>query len=228
MGKKLVKRLLKEGLNLESILTELSEDLDFSAFQMHDTLNPNIWEGDELIKQDIKKVLTNIAHDYWESLDLGFKYSDITMTGSLANYNWSKFSDVDLHIIFDINKLGNNQDLIKDLLDFKTRKWNGEHDITVKDFEVELYLQPEDQPHHSTGIYSLLKDEWIVEPQQRSVKLDKGNIRKKYSRIVKDIEDLEKEARSTHNHQSVIDKVEKVRDKVSKMRQSGLETNGEF
>lgn len=224
MGKNIVKTLLKESLHIESLLTELNDELDFSAFKMNDTLQPDIWDSEDRIKPEIRKTLLKIAEDYWDSLDLDFDYLDITMTGSLSNFNWSKYSDVDLHIIFDINELGDKKEMVKDLLDVKTRKWNSDHNITIKGFEVELYLQPEDQPHHSTGVYSLMDDEWVIEPKKQGVKLDKETIRKKYKDIVKTIEDIEKDK----DNNSVVDRVEKFRDKISKMRQAGLDEGGEF
>jgi hypothetical protein len=145
------------------------------------------------------------------------------MTGSLANYNWSRYSDVDLHIIFDMEELGENDEMIKSLLDVKTRKWNDEHDIKIKGFEVELYLQPEDQPHHSTGVYSILNDEWVTEPTKQIVKLDKDSIRKKYKTYVKTVEDIK-----GLDDEEKITRLNTLKDKISKMRKAGLEANGEF
>ena len=224
MRNNVVKRLLKESLHIESLLTELNDELDFSSFKMNDDLQPDIWDSEGNIKEDIRTNLIKIADNYWESLDLGFKYKDITLTGSLSNYNWSKYSDVDLHIIFDINKLGDNKEMVKDLLDVKTRKWNSDHDITIKGFEVELYLQPEDQPHHSTGVYSILNDEWVSKPEKQVVSLDKETIRKKYKEFVKQVNDIEKDV----DNQSVINRIEKLKDKIKKMRKAGLETGGEY
>jgi hypothetical protein len=224
MKTNIVKRLLKEGLHIESLLTELGKELDFSAFKMNDTLQPDIWENEDTMNEEIRTILIRIADDYWKGLDLGFKYSDITMTGSLANYNWSKYSDVDLHIVFDQSKLGDNDEMVKELLDVKTRKWNGDHDITIKGFEVELYLQPEDQPHHSSGVYSIVNSEWVTKPQKQTISLDKPNIRKKYSQIVKTVNDIEKEK----SNEVKINRVEKLQDKIKKMRQSGLEEGGEY
>lgn len=220
----IVKHLLKESLHIESTLNELKDELDFSAFKMNDTLNPSIWKSGESMKEIIKKNLIKIADEYWESLELGFNYLDITMTGSLANFNWSSYSDVDLHIIFDIEELGENDELIKSLLDVKTRAWNDEHDITVKGFEVELYLQPENQPHHSTGVYSLLNDKWVTEPEKQSVRLDKDSIRAKYKGYVKTVEDIE----ALETNEDKIARLDKLKDKISKMRKAGLEANGEF
>lgn len=230
MGNNVVKKLLKESLHIESLLTELNDELDFSSFKMNDTLQPDIWGDDEKINPEIREVLVKIAQDYWESLyceDVVCKnipILDIILTGSLANYNWSKYSDVDLHIIFDINKLGPNKEFIKELLDVKTRKWNSDHDITIKGFEVELYLQPHDIKHFATGVYSVMNDEWNIEPKKEVVSLDKETIRKKYKEFVKQVNDIEKDK----DNQSVINRIEKLKDKIKKMRKAGLETGGEY
>tara|TARA_R110001592_G_scaffold274717_1_gene541696 strand:+ start:1066 stop:1854 length:789 start_codon:yes stop_codon:yes gene_type:complete len=224
MRNNVVKKLLKESLHIESLLTELNDELDFSSFKMNDDLQPDIWGSEVNMNEDIRTNLIKIADNYWKSLDLGFDYEDVTLTGSLANYNWSKYSDVDLHIIFDINKLGDNKEMVKDLLDVKTRKWNSDHDISIKGFEVELYLQPEDQPHHSTGVYSILNDGWVSKPKKEVVSLDKETIRKKYKEFVKQVNDIEKDG----DNQSVINRIEKLKDKIKKMRKAGLETGGEY
>ncbi len=207
MGNNTVKRLLKESLNLEYFIKELDSRLDFSSFKMNDDLQPDIWDSEGNMKEEVRTNLIKIADNYWKSLDLGFEYEDITLTGSLANYNWSKYSDVDLHIILDINKLGDNKEMVKDLLDVKTRKWNSDHDITIKGFEVELYLQPHDIKHFATGVYSVMNDEWNVEPKKEVVSLDKETIRKKYKDIVKSVEEIEKDK----DNENVINRVDKLK-----------------
>tara|TARA_R110000851_G_scaffold255043_1_gene407654 strand:+ start:425 stop:1432 length:1008 start_codon:yes stop_codon:yes gene_type:complete len=209
--------------NLEEVLNEV----DLSAFKLNDTLNTEIWVGDK-IKEPIHKVLLKIANDYWESLELGFDYDEVTMTGSLANYNWSKFSDVDLHILFDTNKLDGDSELIKGLLDAKTRKWNADHDITVKGFDVELYLQDKDEPHHSTGVYSITNSDWVKEPVRGIAELDRPTIEKKYDTLTKRIGDIEKEFKNGDDLEGVIDDITKFKEKVRNMRKAGLETGGEF
>ena len=42
-------------------------------------------------------------------------------------------------------------------------------DITIKDFDVEVYAQDVNEPHHSTGVYSVKNDEWLVEPEKQEV-----------------------------------------------------------
>jgi len=217
-----IKILLRESLNLENHINEIKDELDFSSFKINDTLQPDIWV-DGKINEEYKERMLKIANDYWDSLGLGFEYDDITLTGSLANYNWSKYSDVDLHIVYDEeNFRGEDFELIQELLDTKTRKWNSDHDIKIKGFEVELYLQPLTQEHHSQGVYSLSNDEWIVEPKKEKVEIDKETVTKKYNTILNTLKDIEKSPKNQ------IEKLDKLKEKVKKMRKSGLESKGEF
>jgi hypothetical protein len=126
-------------------------------------------------------------------------------------------------MVFDMKSLGEDKTMIKDLLDVKTRAWNLKHDITVKDFEVELYLQPEDQPHHSTGVYSITNNKWVVEPKKVDADIDKETITKKYNTIIKTVNEIKK-----CDDEDIVKMLEKLKDKLKAMRQSGLDSGGEF
>lgn len=222
------KKIIRESLFVDSLISELSNDLDFSSFKVKDDLNSEIWEDDNTIDTEVKSSLIDIAKDYYETLDLpNIPIIDITFTGSLANYNWSKYSDIDVHIIVDLSKFKENKDLFKDLIDSKTRAWNDTHNITVKDFDVELYIQDVNQDHHATGVYSLLNDEWVLKPEKTRPTLDKKTIRKKYKQLTNKIGDIEKEFKNG-NYKIVIDRITKLKSLIKKMRTSGLESDGEF
>ena len=210
------------------ILSEIKDELDLSAFKVNDTLNSEIWVDDETIREDIQRRLLKIAYDYWDSLDMGRDYDDVTFTGSLANYNWSDYSDIDLHIVFDFRKLGDNADKIKELIDSKTRNWNSEHDITVKGFDVELYVQDKREPHHSTGVYSLLKDKWLKKPIKDIIELNRPHIEEKYNNITKLVADIESDYNQGDNMGNIVKRVKRLKGRLRKMRKSGLETSGEF
>jgi hypothetical protein len=228
--KHLIKKLLRESLtetNFNNLLGEVTSSLDFNGFKVNETLNPKVWESESKMHKDVLEALKTIAIDYWNSLELDVPLIDITLTGSLANFNWSKYSDADLHIILDDKLLGDDSVMIKDLLDIKTRAWNLKHDITVKGFDVELYLQPKDQPHHSTGIYSLINNDWVIKPNMVEADLDKDTITKKYNSITKSVAEIKK-TMSNGDYEDVIHMLEKLKNKIKVMRQSGLETGGEF
>jgi len=224
--KNIIKKLLREGLeenNFTKLLGEVTSSLDFSTFKINETLNPEIWESNNTMKPDVLEALKTIATDYWKGLELEAPLMNITLTGSLANFNWSKYSDADIHMIFDMKFLGKDKTMVKDLLDVKTRAWNLKHDIKIKDFEVELYLQPEDQPHHSTGVYSITNNKWVVEPNKVDADIDKETITKKYNTIIKTVNEIKK-----CDDEDIVKMLEKLKDKIKAMRQSGLDSDGEF
>ena len=101
----------------EKEIEQATRKIDLSGFKIQDELNPKIWDKDQKMKLEVKKTLLKIADDYFESLGLpGVDIEDVTMTGSLSNYNWSKYSDVDLHIVVDYNDLPMDRDLVLDFL----------------------------------------------------------------------------------------------------------------
>ena len=56
--------------------------------------------------------------------------------------------------------------------------WNKNHDIFIKGFEVEVYVQDSNEPHYSTGVYSVKYDRWDTKPSKVDPKIDYENIRK--------------------------------------------------
>jgi GNAT superfamily N-acetyltransferase len=222
-----IKKLLREGLLIDSTLNEIISNLDFSSFKINKNLNPNVWVAEDKLNPEIKKALVGIAKEYYDSLNLNIPISDIVLTGSLANYNWSKYSDFDVHILIDTKKFGDKEELIKELLDSKTRSWNDNHDIKIKGYDVELYVQGNDQEHHSTGVYSLLNEKWLIKPEKVNPTINKKEVKSKYDKIVNILSDIKKEYDS-EKYDIVVNRLNKLKDRVKKMRQAGLEGSGEF
>ena len=205
-----------------------------SSFHIKDELNPKIWTNpdspsDTKMKEEIRLQLIEIADKFIEFLGYDIFVQDITMTGSLANYNWSEYSDIDLHIMYDYKESGPEEELFKDLFKLKKTLFNSTHDITVKGYEVELYVQDTNEPHYSTGVYSVLYNEWIEEPEQENVSIDtdviKGKVEQWQDMIDTVIEDVEE---GDEDLESSIEKIDKLKDKIKKYRQCGLEDEGEY
>lgn len=205
-----------------------------SSFNVKDELNPVIWENPDnpssaVMKEEIRLQLIEIANKFIEFLGYDIFVQDITMTGSLSNYNWSEFSDIDLHIMYDFNESGAEKELYQDLFKLKKTLFNSTHDITVKGYEVELYVQDTNEPHISTGVYSVLFNEWLVEPSKEEVTIDEKIIKDKVNQwqdiidIV--IEDIESGDEDLENG---LEKITKVKDKLKKYRGCGLERDGEY
>jgi hypothetical protein len=209
-------------------MEKMNKKIDLSGFIMKDTLNHKIWDGEKM-KPEVRKNLLKLADDYFEGLTLdGVDIEDVTMTGSLANYNWSKYSDVDLHIVTDYDEIPVDKDLVLDFLKSKSGPWNKEHDITIYGFDVELYVQDMNEKHTSTGVYSILNDEWLIKPSKKDIKIDSIGIKQKANTLMDKVEDLYDDIHDERDYDKIVEKAQKIQDKIKKMRQSGLDSGGEF
>lgn len=178
-------------------------------------LNPKLWQDKEL-KPEIKTALIKIAEKFKDFIGVDLDVIDFTITGSNANYTWTQFSDLDLHIIVK----GMPDEKERELYNAKKALWSEEHNITIKGLPVECYVQGEEEEHHSTGVYSIVADQWLEKPKKVKPSLDDAAIKIKKDSIVHDIET----ALSSNDPTSL----RKVKEKITKMRKSGLERTGEW
>ena len=198
---------------------------DLMAFDVKPHLQPKIWDDNDHIRRGIKGALMDIVDEFLENLDLDVEVKDVILTGSMANYNWSKFSDIDLHILIDFTEVNDNEILVKKFFDAIRSRWNKLHNIHVKGHEVEIYVQDEHEPHTSTGVYSLYKDEWVVKPQKIEPQIDEATAIKKMTSIQKELDKL----RSLYNNERYEDSfamASRIKDKISRMRKTGLDRSG--
>lgn len=199
-----------------------------SSFYVQDELNPEIWDNENMsMHEEVRKSLMDIANEFIEFLGLPIFVSDITMTGSLANYNWSKFSDIDLHIMYDFDESGDDKELVQELFKLKKTLFNSTHDITVKGYEVELYVQDLNESHFSTGVYSVLFGEWINEPSMEEVKIEEKVLQSKVETWMEKIDNLI-DGLEDEDLESAIETIDNFKDKLKKYRSCGLEREGEY
>lgn len=202
-----------------------------NSFYLRDNLNPKIWKqkGDQtIINPKVRERLLEISNEFIDFLKVDIIVSDIIMTGSLANYNWSNFSDVDLHIVIDFDQFSKEQlPLYEELFKIKKTLFNDKHDITIYGYDVELYAQNESETHFSSGVYSILNDEWITKPQKEEVKIDTTLIKNKSEQWMKIIDGVI-EAAKDEPLDEARELIGKYKDKLKKYRTCGLEKNGEY
>lgn len=192
------------------------------TYEFHTELNPQVWT-DKKLNPVIKDKLLEIAEAFIEFIDIDIDVEDITLTGSLANYNYTKYSDFDLHIITDFDSYDVDKDLLKDYFSAKKTVWNTTRNIAIKGYDVELYIQDISEPHHSTGVYSLKDNDWITEPKPTKEKVDVDlNLINKKKQAMLDIIDF---ALSSNCN---VECAEKAKEKFLNLRKAGLEKGGEF
>jgi len=207
-------------------------DIDpvLKSFQPQGKLNPLFWPGEgSQLNPRIRKVLLKTAKQFitdW-GLHKKMKIHDIRLTGSLANYNWSKYSDVDLHIVVEYSDLNKDEALVEKLFALLKARWNDIHDIKINGYEIEVYVEDNDEKHIATGLYSVLRDAWIKEPEQATAEVDEDDIVTKVRYFFRLYEALVDKF-SKGDYEFVIKTITKTKDKIKKMRQVGLEREGEF
>lgn len=158
-----------KGKTEDSLSTSSDENLS-EDIEKHDTLNPELFEQNEL-KKDVKETIENIADLFIEELseqDIKFKLKDIILLGSNVSYNYTKDSDLDVHLIADSKDLKCPDDLYPLLYGAYVSLFNKNYDITIKGIPVELYVEIDESTAKSNGIYSLTKG-WIKEPVQTDI-----------------------------------------------------------
>ena len=193
------------------------------SFSIKDTLNPKIWENpensdDAVMKPKVRKALMLIAEKFIDYLGDEIFVEDIHLTGSLANYNWSEFSDFDLHVIVDLQQYENQSELYKELFNLKKQVFNDKHDIRIFGYDVELYAQDAEETHYSSGVYSVMNGEWISEPKKFKNKIDRELLKKKIESWSEKIDTAISEGKN----------LEKIKEKLKDYRKSGLEKDGEM
>jgi hypothetical protein len=219
---------------LQKMNEVLEKDVDLNSFEVKKELNPKIWV-DKKLNYKVRKRLLKIADDFLDFINVDSKYcKDVLLLGSLANYNWSKYSDIDLHLVVDFKKINSDVELIKEYFDTKRKLWALEHEsLKIYGFPVELYIQDVDETNFSTGEFSLEKNKWTKIPKEDQEDLiDVNKIKQKSADIMTVIEDLKSKydkKKSISDIEDISKKVKSMFDNIKKLRKSGLESKlGEF
>lgn len=211
-----------------------ANEVDLSSFKKEETLSPKLWDGLNL-KKKVRLKLLDIADDFWDYVNLSWvKIQGIILTGSICNYNWSKFSDIDLHIIVDFNEISDKTDFVQDYFDSKKNEWNNEHDgLKIFGFPVELYVEDVHAETVSQGMFNLEKNEWIRKPNIndiQSIELNKYFIKQKAANIMTKIDNYIDKLKSLSDKKDLDKlgkKAHKLLDRIKRMRKFGLGRSGE-
>ena len=191
-------------------ISELGVNIDY-----HDQLNPLLWDNREL-KLEVRYKLLDIARNFINFIGIQpLGLEDITISGSNASYGYTTGSDIDLHLI-----VSNPSQVHLQLFDAKKNQFNSEHNIKIHGIDVEVYVQPKNNPHHSLGIYSILDNQWITEPKHDRPSVDSKEVRAKARNYSSKIN----YALRTHD----LDQVMNIWSDIKRLRQAGLESGGEY
>ena len=190
------------------------------------TLNPKLWDDDHL-KPKLREKFLKIAKSFADFLlpIIDVEVQDVTLTGSNANYNYTDKSDIDLHVLInykDIKAYDANSALVREYLMAKKSIWNNNYPLTFNGMQIELYAQDTNEPHASTGVYSIMKDKWIHIPNPQQISVEDDAIDKKAEPYEYEIDKLKS------NTPDLLSRIHRLKSRLKTMRQNALAVEGEF
>lgn len=199
-------------------------DIITEAFEVHDTLNPKLWDTETMVLLvDVRDAIYDIVEEFRDNvLDMtGIEINpvDIQLLGSNASYNYTEYSDLDVHIILNFELLDTNEDLVQALFNLQKSNFNANYDITIKGIDVELYVEDIKASAVSNGIYSIMTSEWIKKPEpiKDIPEVD----------IEDDLDDWKADINDVLDSNSVHD-IGNLIDELYLMRKNGLQSEGEY
>ena len=134
-------------------------------FQLHETLNPKLWKDNKLIPE-VRQKLLEISENFEQYVEIPMHIVDVVLVGSNASYNYTQYSDIDVHLIVNTDLTeGVPEDIQTLVFNLKKTSFNKEFDIKIKGIPVELYVEDLHSSVQSNGIYSIRRNKWVKEPQ---------------------------------------------------------------
>ena len=190
---------------------------DFTTIELHSQLNPQLWSGDKL-DQKVQAALLRIAREFYEFLEFDAPLEDIQITGSQANYTYSKYSDIDLHLIVNYKNVTCDQP-VEAMFDAKRKLWKERHNITIHGIPVEVYVEDTNRPVTGSS-YSILNDSWQRRPKKIRAHWDNADISRETLVWLEHIKD----ALASRD----LERIEKIKEDLARYRKAGLRDQGEF
>ena len=187
----------------------------------NDTLCPDLWDEYSHLEPRTRLNLLRMAYDFYQKTKLPAPIIDIYLMGSIANFNWTPDSDADVHVIIDYNQLQMPLETAIKTVKIAGAMWNEEHQVFLKGHKVEMNIQNvrEVKPH-VTGIYTVIKDNWVRKPSKQNVQVDKSAIQTMYKGMKTYIDSA-----LNSNSREIM---KSAKEYLDAFRQYGLDTHGEL
>lgn len=180
------------------------------------------------LRKEVREKLLQTANEFIDFIGVPLLIEDVIFTGSLANYNWSEYSDIDLHVVCDFIQFSDTElSLYEELFKVKKTIFNTNHDIKIFGYEVELYVQNASESHFSSGVYSVLYDEWDVKPEKEDSNIDTKILKSKINHWKSQIDTVVDNA-TEKDIDEAREYIKKFKEKLKKYRSSGLKKEGEY
>ena len=210
------------------IIDSLNEDLTkpsmLEDIEKHDVLNPKLFTDKETLKPEVSAKIKDIVNEFVNMLaedEIKIEVKDIILVGSNVSYNYTKDSDIDIHIIADTQKLQCPENLYNKLYSAYRSLFNKKFNIEFYDIPVELYVETDETPRVSNGVYSVMQDTWLKVPVQQDIPdIDM----EEFNRNFQEWKDRYEEVSNSGS----VEEIEQYIDDVYELRKEGLAEGGEY
>lgn len=183
-------------------------------------LNPKVWKDMNNLHEEIREKLLKIAKIFLKDIETPIKLKQVLFTGSLASYQWRPTSDFDLHLVVDVLD-EECLDTVDDYFESKSKIFNTDHDIFIKNYKVEVNIKTEESVLQGKGIYDLLNKKWIQFPQKPDRMMEDPQVLKIAQKIKQEID-------AAVRNKANIDTLKNIRSKIKELRADGLKKDGEY
>ena len=198
----------------------ISEELE-ETIEKHDKLNPKLFGADNKLLPQVVDKINEIVEEFKDELaeeQVELVVKDIVLIGSNVSFNYTKDSDLDVHIV--TNMEGKSADYGK-IYDAYRKLWNRRMSINFYGIPVELYVESSDLKTVSNGIYSVLNNDWIKFPTEQVIpEVDQNAV----DHYFKPFEDWYNDIKAN----PTIEEIDKFINDVYVARQTALEGEGEY
>jgi len=221
-----MKRLGTDRLRFENLQEIIDDEIDFSSLEAKEDLSTALWLGGNL-KEEVQHRLTQLAHDFMEYLDLEVEIRDLLLVGSMAGYNHSKYSDIDLHIVLDFSEISADKELLRKYFMLAKSKWNRGRTVMLSGHDVEIYVEDINDDRIPSAIYSVKVGEWISEPNKEGLTIDYEGVTKKVNEKMDEVDELQT-LYEDGEYKEAYQFGTGLRSKLRNFRQAGLDKDGEY
>ena len=189
------------------------------SIEKHETLNPKLWGEDEELLPEVKEGIQKIVEQFVSEIPVELKVLDTVLVGSNASYNYTKDSDLDVHIIADTSIVSCEYGLLSVIYNMARSEFNSKYDVTIHEVPIELYVEDMNTSAHSNGIYSL-KSGWIKKPVAVDIpEIDVSDIYPEWEERAKDL---------LNREDTTVEDVNSFIDDIYMLRKSSIMADGEY
>lgn len=186
--------------------------------EIHNELNPKLWDNDKL-KDDVRNKLIDIIDQFKSTVDIPLHIVDAHIVGSQASYNYTKDSDLDLHLIVNFDLYDASKEILQVAFNALKTRFNSDYDISFKGIDVEIYVEDIRSTTLSNGIYSVMKDAWIKHPEKLT-NLPQVD-------VSSTVDMLKKKIQVVLNSKDA-SKIEQMINELYELRKNSLDISGEY